>query len=72
MSSYLTILWIEDPFKAKRGILARAYSTIRDQVGKSSNALLDRFLALVCPELGMIAAEEHSHTISLERKIDVD
>lgn len=52
-SSYLAVLWQEDPFKAKWSIAARAYSGIRDRIGKPS-APLDLFLELVCPELGII------------------
>jgi hypothetical protein len=70
-SSYLTTLWEEDPFKAKWCILARAYSAIRDQVGKS-NAPLDRFLALVSPEFGIIAVKDYLQTMLWECEIDVD
>lgn len=34
MSGFITILWREDPFHAKWTIVARAYSIIRDRVGK--------------------------------------
>jgi len=57
-SGHLTKLWKDDPFKAKWTILARAYSRIRDEVGKA-RAPLDRFLALACPVMGIIAAEEY-------------
>lgn len=51
-------MWQRDPFKAKWTIVARAYSSIRDKVGKN-RAQLDRFLTLVCPELGIIDAADY-------------
>jgi hypothetical protein len=57
-SVHLTVLWQSDPFKAKWAIIARAYSSIRDAVGKR-NAPLDAFLNLVCPVVGIIGADEY-------------
>jgi hypothetical protein len=57
-STYLTQLWKLDPFKAKWTIVARAYSKIRDEVGKPK-ASLDKYLNLVCPQIGIIPVEEY-------------
>ena len=51
-------MWQQDPFKAKWSIVARAYSSIRDQIGKS-NAPLDAFLNLICPVIGIIGTEDY-------------
>lgn len=50
---YLTILWQQDPFKAKWTIIARAYSSIRDVVGRA-NAPLNAFLDVVTPQIGVL------------------
>ena len=57
-STYLTQFWKLDPFKAKWTIVARAYSKIRDEVGKPK-APLDKYLKLVCPQIGLIPVEEY-------------
>jgi hypothetical protein len=57
-SGFLTIIWKKDPFKAKWGIIAAAYSKIRDVLGKD-NASLKIFFALVCPQIGIIAVENY-------------
>jgi hypothetical protein len=51
ISGFLTRMWQEDPFKAKWAIVAKAYSIIRDKVGKA-HAPLDIFLQTVCPHIG--------------------
>lgn len=55
-SAYLTTLWQKDLCKAKWQILARAYSTIRDAVGKE-NAPLDAFLAIATSEIGILEVD---------------
>ena len=57
-SGFLTYLWSTDPFKAKWTILAKAYSVIRDKVGKQG-APLDNFLAINGPFIGIVAAEDY-------------
>ncbi|KAI9740099.1 MAG: hypothetical protein M1818_004850 [Claussenomyces sp. TS43310] len=57
-STYLTILWQEDPFKAKWTVIAKAWSIIRDAVGKPK-APLDKFLRIACPAIGIISAKEY-------------
>lgn len=57
-STFLTAIWKKDPFKAKWTIIAKAYSIIRDAVGKH-RAPLVAYLALVCPRIGVINAEDY-------------
>ncbi|KAH6677649.1 alpha-1 domain protein [Halenospora varia] len=57
-STYIKAMWDNDPFKAKWTIVARAYTTIRDYVGKS-NASIDLFLDIVCPKIGIIGVEAY-------------
>jgi hypothetical protein len=51
ISGFLKRMWNADPFKAKWTIVAKAYSIIRDKVGKAQ-APLDVFLQIVCPHIG--------------------
>jgi hypothetical protein len=51
-------LWEEDLFKAKWSVVARAYSDIRDHVGKP-RAPLNRYFDLVIPEVGIILFGEY-------------
>jgi hypothetical protein len=53
ISGFLTGMWQADPFHAKWTIAAKAYSVIRDKVGKAQ-APLDTFLHIVCPLLGKL------------------
>ena len=57
-SKYLNTLWEKDPFHAKWTIVASAYTSIRDLVGKD-NASLNEFLNLICPEIGIIGVDEY-------------
>jgi hypothetical protein len=52
------VLWGTDFFKAKWAIVAKAYSIIRDRVGKA-NAPLASFMALVCPMIGIPSPAEY-------------
>jgi hypothetical protein len=58
ISGFLTRMWSEDLFRAKWTMVAKAYSVIRDQVGKDK-APLDIFLRIVCPLIGIIAPAEY-------------
>lgn len=57
-SSLLKTMWDRDPFKAKWSIIARAYTSIRNQVGKT-NASIDIFFDIVCPRMGIISVEDY-------------
>ncbi len=79
---FLTHLWRFDPTKAKWGIIAKAYSVLREEEGKE-NAPLKLFLALNAPFLGIVDPEnylrihgwnitaENGHTV-MRRKAQVD
>lgn len=58
ISGFLTRMWQSDPFKAKWTIVAKAYSIIRDQVGKD-RAPLGEFLQIVCPLVGIISPADY-------------
>ncbi|KFY36458.1 hypothetical protein V495_07886 [Pseudogymnoascus sp. VKM F-4514 (FW-929)] len=58
ISTYLTTLWQQDPFKAKWSILAKVYSIIRDCRGKAL-APLDKFLEISCPAIGIIPIHDY-------------
>lgn len=58
VSSYLTLLWAEDPFRNKWTLIAKVYSFVRDEVGKSEAALGD-FLAVACPLMGIIKPADY-------------
>lgn len=71
ISGFLTYLWQSDPFKAKWSILAKAYSTIRDNKGKE-NAPLDIFLAINCGFIGIIAPAAYLKLLGWEIGVDDD
>jgi hypothetical protein len=68
-SGHLTKLWHEDPFKAKWTIVAKAYSRIRDLVGKT-HAPLDGFLSLACPEIGIIGVEDYLSKMNWSMQVE--
>jgi Mating-type protein MAT alpha 1 HMG-box len=61
-SGYLTRLWQADQSKDKWALVARVYSFIRDELGKS-NAPLAPFLAIACPAMNIVAAEAYLETL---------
>lgn len=58
VSSYLTLLWAQEPFGNKWTLIAKVYSFVRDQVGKSEATLSD-FLAAACPIMGIIEPADY-------------
>ncbi|MBE3042635.1 hypothetical protein IMZ48_08670, partial [Candidatus Bathyarchaeota archaeon] len=58
VSSYLTLLWAEDPFRNKWALVAKVYSFVRDEVGKAKAALGD-FLAVACPVMGIVEPADY-------------
>ncbi|KAI4284151.1 MAG: hypothetical protein L6R38_001649 [Xanthoria sp. 2 TBL-2021] len=69
ISTYIVFLWQSDPFKAKWALLAKAYSVIRDHVGKE-HAPLDGFLSLVADFVGII--DPHSYLSTMGWEVSVD
>jgi len=53
ISGYLNQLWNADPYRAKWTIIAKAYSIIRDTIGRR-NASLPQFLAIAVEHIGII------------------
>jgi hypothetical protein len=51
-------MWKNDPFKAKWTIIAKAYSCIRDIIGKQKASLVT-FMTLVCPRIGTINVDNY-------------
>ncbi|KAL9123254.1 MAG: hypothetical protein Q9187_000199 [Circinaria calcarea] len=68
-SGFLTYLWSADPFKAKWTILAKAYSVIRDKVGKQ-DAPLDAFLEINGPFVGIVAPADYLVMLGWEITMD--
>lgn len=58
ISGFLTHLWQADPTKAKWAILAKAYSELRDKVGKK-RAPLSPFLAINAPFVGVVDPDHY-------------
>ena len=71
ISGFLTVLWQNDPFKAKWSILAKSYSLIRDSQGKA-NAPLEKFLAINGPLIGVIEPARYLEALSWEVAVDED
>ncbi|KAI9747689.1 MAG: hypothetical protein M4579_007412 [Chaenotheca gracillima] len=65
ISGILTYLWSNEPFKAKWSILAKAYSMVRDVLGKEK-APLDVFLALNAPFVGIISPQLYIAALGYE------
>src|ERR1700712_3418873 len=70
-STQLTILWGSDPFKAKWAVIAAAYSSVRDAVGKP-RAPLEIFLKIVCPSVGIFGVDEYLHKLNWICEFDGD
>ncbi|KAI4206768.1 MAG: hypothetical protein LQ348_000836 [Seirophora lacunosa] len=69
ISSYIVFLWERDPCKAKWALAAKAYSIIRDQVGKQ-NAPLDTFLMHVANFLGIVEPQKYLAVMGWEISVD--
>jgi hypothetical protein len=52
LSNLMGVMWEGDPNKSLWSLMAKAWSIIRDQVGKD-NAPLDQFFQIVCPFLNI-------------------
>lgn len=50
LSNLIGLLWEADPNKSLWSLMAKAWSTIRDQIGKDQ-APLDQFFRIICPHL---------------------
>ncbi|RAR00702.1 DNA binding protein with alpha box domain [Stemphylium lycopersici] len=52
LSNLIGLLWEADPNKSLWSLMTKAWSTIRDQIGKD-RAPLDQFFNLICPHLNL-------------------
>nr|QOE88728.1 alpha box protein [Phyllosticta citriasiana] len=68
-SGFMKTMWAEEETKAKWSIIAKAWSIIRDEVGKDS-APLDRFLELACPHIDILARDAYLSTLGWELSTD--
>jgi len=71
LSNPMGIMWEEDPNKSLWSLMAKAWSTIRDQVGKD-NAPLHEFFAIICPYLGIPSQEIYLECHGWALTIDKD
>ncbi|KAL8721433.1 MAG: hypothetical protein Q9181_007703, partial [Wetmoreana brouardii] len=69
ISTYIVFLWESDPFKAKWALVAKAYSVIRNEVGKE-HAPLDTFLLLVAEFVGIIEPQNYLALMGWEVSVD--
>ncbi|KAL8722245.1 MAG: hypothetical protein Q9225_001232 [Loekoesia sp. 1 TL-2023] len=69
ISTYVVFLWQHDLCKAKWALAAKAYSVIRDQVGKE-HAPLDAFLMLVAELLGLIEPQHYLAVMGWEISVN--
>ncbi|OAL57031.1 MAT1-1-1 mating-type protein [Pyrenochaeta sp. DS3sAY3a] len=58
ISNLMGVMWEKDQNKPLWSLLAKAWSTIRDQIGKEK-APLAQFLSIICPQVKMIPPEEY-------------
>lgn len=58
ISNLMGVMWEKDQNKPLWSLLAKAWSTIRDQIGKEK-APLAQFLSIICPQVKMISPEEY-------------
>lgn len=69
ISSYIVFLWERDPCKAKWALAAKAYSIIRDHVGKE-HAPLDAFLMLIADFVGIVEPQQYLAVMGWEIAVD--
>jgi hypothetical protein len=64
-SAHMSALWVEDVFKPKWVVIAKAYSTIRGDLGVA-NVQLNTFLNIVRPAIGIIGVDEYLEKMNWE------
>ena len=65
------MLWKADPFKAKWAILAKGFSEIRDNMGKT-DAILPEFLEINAPLMRMVEPDRYLVGLGWELSIDAE
>nr|QBK47382.1 MAT1-1 [Neocamarosporium betae] len=71
LSHLMGLLWEADPNKSLWSLMAKAWSAIRDQVGKDQ-APLDGFFSIICPQLQMPSPETYLESHGWTPTIDKD
>ena len=64
-------VWQQEPFKGKWAIIAKAYSVLRDSLGKE-NAPLDKFFEISCELMSIIKPAQYFDTMGWEITIAED
>ncbi|KAF2176176.1 hypothetical protein K469DRAFT_466439, partial [Zopfia rhizophila CBS 207.26] len=71
LSGVLSTMWDDDPYKALWSLMTKAWSVIRDQIGKEK-APLDQFFGMACPHLNIPSPETYLGRLGWEFFIDTD
>nr|AAR04443.1 DNA binding protein with alpha box domain [Pleospora sp. P56] len=73
LSNLIGLLWEADPNKSLWSLMTKAWSTIRDQIGKDQ-APLDQFFGLICPHLDLLDPasylEIHGWILTIDKEGD--
>nr|AAD33441.1 mating type protein MAT-2/1 [Curvularia homomorpha] len=73
LSNLISLLWEADPNKSLWSLMTKAWSTIRDQIGKEK-APLDQFFRIICPHLNLpdpaSYLEIHGWTLTVDKEGD--
>nr|Q9Y8D3.1 RecName: Full=Mating-type protein MAT-1 [Curvularia kusanoi]AAD33443.1 mating type protein MAT-1 [Curvularia kusanoi] len=73
LSNLIGLLWEADPNKSLWSLMTKAWSTIRDQIGKEQ-APLDQFFSIICPHLRLpdpaLYLEIHGWTLTVDQEGD--
>nr|AAR04462.1 DNA binding protein with alpha box domain [Stemphylium sp. EGS44-070] len=73
LSNLIGLLWEADPNKSLWSLMTKAWSTIRDQIGKDQ-APLDQFFRLICPHLNLpdptLYLEIHGWDLTVDKEGD--
>jgi hypothetical protein len=71
LSNPMGVMWESDPNKSLWSLMAKAWSMIRDQIGKDK-APLDQFFQIICPYLNIPSPETYLERHGWELIIDED
>jgi hypothetical protein len=71
LSHVMSLLWEADPNKSLWFLMTKAWSAIRDQIGKDQ-APLDGFFNIICPQLQMPSPEMYLESQGWTSSIDKD
>lgn len=69
LSNLMGVMWEADPNKSLWSLMTKAWSMIRDQIGKNK-APLDQFFRIICPHLNMPSPETYLERYGWELSLD--